>query len=295
MYRIKPIIEKTNLKPVRYEKYKSIYIIDTKEGKFVIKKTNNNPLMEYLKVRNFTYFPKIINQDDEYQIMEYIEEANIPKDQKISDLIDIVSLLHYKTTHFKAIDKDEYKEIYEDINNNVEYLFNYYDDLISLIEQKEFMSPAEYVLARNISKIYQVLDFVKNEINIWYDEVKNDEKRRVVVLHNNLDLSHFIRNDESYLISFEKSKIGSPIFDLYKLYKRHGNEFEFDYLFKRYEEKYPLLSHEKRLLFILISMPDEIKIEKNIYSSSIKISEMIDLIYKTEKIISPYYSKEWKN
>ena len=115
MYRIKPILEKTNLKPVRYEKYKSIYKIDTKEGKFVIKKTNNNPLMEYLKTRNFEYFPKVINQDEEYEIMEYIEEANIPKDQKISDLIDIVSLLHYKATHFKTIDK-EIENIKDKIN-----------------------------------------------------------------------------------------------------------------------------------------------------------------------------------
>jgi len=292
MFRIKPLIEKTNLKPLRYEKYKSIYMIDTKEGRYVIKEANNNPIMEYLKTRNFDYYPKVINRDEEYEIMEYIEDANIPKEQKISDLIDVVSLLHYKTTHFKPIDKDEYKELYEDITNNIEYLYNYYNDLISIIEEKEFMSPSEYVLARNIGKIFQALDFAKNETDIWYNEVKNEEKRRVVVLHNNLDLSHFIRNDESYLISWKKSKIGSPVFDLYKLYKRHGNEFEFDYLLKRYEEKYPLLSHEKRLLFILISLPDEIKMDKNIYLSSVRISEMVDLIYKTEKVISPYYSEE---
>ena len=39
-------------------------------------------------------------------------------------------------------------------------------------------------------------------------------------------------------------------------------------------------------------MPKEIKLEKDIYNSSVETSEMIDLLYKTEKMISPYYSEE---
>ena len=157
------------------------------------------------------------------------------------------------------------------------------------------MAPYEYVIARNISKIYQALDFAKEEIEVWYDEVKDEKRRRVVVLHNNLDLSHFIRNESSYLISWDKAKIDNPIFDLYKLYKRHGNEFDFSSLLKRYEDKYPLFDHEKRFLFILMSMPDEFEFDDSNYLLASKISERIDLIYKTESIISPYYSEEGKN
>ena len=69
------------------------------------------------------------------------------------------------------------------------------------------------------------------------EEMENHkEKQRFVVLHNNLDLSHFIKNKESYLINWDKSNIDIPIFDLYKLYKRHALDFNFENLLKTYEK-----------------------------------------------------------
>lgn len=295
MYRIRPLIEKSKLKPIKYAKRNSVYIIETSDNKYVIRKKSDDSIIEYLRSRNFDYMPKVLNEDGTYQLTEYIEEMNVPEDQKIFDLIDIVSLLHYKTTHFKETDANYYKGLYEDVVGNIEYLRGYYDDLITIIDNKEFMAPYEYVIARNIGKIYQALDFAKSEIEVWYDEVKDEKKRRVVVLHNNLDLSHFIRNEESYLISWGKSKIDNPIFDLYKLYKRCGNEFDFGSLLSRYENKYPLFDHEKRFLFILMSMPEEIDLSGSNYAITARASERIDLIYKTESIISPYYSKEGKD
>ena len=54
------------------------------------------------------------------------------------------------------------------------------------------MAPSEYLLARNISKVLIRLDILSEEINIWFNLVKNKEKVRQVILHNNLDLSHYI-------------------------------------------------------------------------------------------------------
>ena len=207
------------------------------------------------------------------------------------DLINLVSLLHNKTTHFKEVDFEDYKKIYEDINNNIEYLYSYYNDIITLIESKIYMSPSEYLLARNISKIFGSLNFCKNELEKWYKLVENKTKIRVVVLHNNLDLSHFISGSKSYLLSWDKSKLGIPIFDLYILYKRHALDFDFAEILKQYELSYPLKEDERKLLFILLALPDRILFEDSIYNQTKKIGKMFDISYKTEKLISPYYSE----
>lgn len=218
----------------------------------------------------------------------------MPEEQKMFDLIDLVALLHNKTTHFKEVDEDDYKKIYEDIVNNVEYLYSYYNDLISIIETKVYMSPAEYLIARNISKIFASLDYCKNTIDSWYESVKEKRKKRLVVLHNNLDLSHFIRNSSSYLINWDKAKIDMPIFDLYKLYKKTALDFDFHEVLKRYESSYKLLNEEKTLLFILIALPDKIELSKNEFKDCKHISKSIDMIYKTENLISQYYTKDRK-
>jgi len=293
---LKSILTKYTLKPYRYEKHGKTTYIDTNNGRFVIKKNNKDEeILNYLKSRNFDYIPSTIsNQEDEYEISEYIEETNIPIEQKIMDLIDLVSLLHNKTTHYKEVGIEYYKQIYEDISNNIAYLYSYYTDLITMIENKVFMSPSEYLLARNITKIYASLNFSKLEIDKWYELVKDKKKDRFVVIHNNLDLSHFLRNDASYLISWDKSRIDKPIFDLYKLYKRHLNDIDFSEVLTRYERNYPLLEEERILLFILITLPDKIDLEDDEYEMTKKIDYLVSSLYRTETFISPYYSKNTK-
>ncbi len=293
MKQISEILKKYNLKPHRYIKNGKATIIDTEMGRFVVKKNSKNKkIFDYLRSRSFNYYPKTISdENDDYEISEYIEKLDYPNEQKMLDLINLISLLHNKTTHYKEIDYDDYKQIYEDIKNNIEYLESYYNDVITLIESHVFMSPSEYLLARNISRIFFSLNFCKEEIENWYELIKDKTKQRVVVLHNNLDLSHFLKTDSSYLISWDKSKIGIPIFDLYILYKRHALDFDFSELLKQYEQSYPLQKDERKLFFILIALPPKIEFDKSIYEQTKEISNQMDIMYKTEKLISPYYSK----
>ena len=111
---------------------------------------------------------------------------------------------------------------------------------------------------------------------------------RVSVIHNNLKLSHFIKNSSDYLISWDKAKIDIPIFDLYKLYNNHALDFDFTEILKKYENNYPLHEEELDLLFILISMLFKIEFNTNNYNLCKKISNELDKIYKTNKIINEY-------
>ena len=293
MRQIKEVLNKYELKPHRYIKSGKVFFIDTVDGRYAVKEKNtNNDIFKYLNTRNFNYYPKILSSaQDDYEITEYIDETPIPNEQKMLDLIDITSLLHNKTTHFKEIDEDEYKQIYEDVKNNIEYLKSYYNDIITIIETKVYMSPSEYLLARNISKVYNALNYCDKEIEAWYKLIEGKRKKRQVVLHNNLEINHFIRNNSAYLTSWNKSKIDIPIFDLYKLYKKHAIDYDFTEILKRYEKNYPLKEYERKLLFILMVMPDKLEFVSNQYMMCKKISEFIDYIYKTESLISPYYSE----
>lgn len=288
-------LDKYNLKPLKYTYINNILIIKTPEDRYVIKKTNNTKTYQYLKSRGFNFYLEPINQIDNYEITKYIDSIEMPNEQKIQDLIEVVSILHNKTSHYKEIDEEDIKKIYEDINNNIAYLYSYYNDIMTIIESKVFMSPPEYLLSRNISIIYKSLNFCQTKINSWYQKIKDKKQQRVVVLHNNLSLDHFIRGQNPYLISWSKSKIDSPIYDLYKLYQKHSIDYDFNSLLKKYESKNPLLDEERELLFILISLPKEIKFKDNNYNTCINISNLIDDLYKTESLISPYYLKNTPN
>ena len=159
--------------------------------------------------------------------------------------------------------------------------------MISSIESKVYMSPSELLLARNISIIFGALNYSNIMIDNWYNNLSDKTRRRYALIHNNLDLTHYLRCDDSYLISWDNSKRDIPIYDLYKLYKKYAFSFDFKSLFKRYEKNYPLLNDEKMLLFVLISIPDEFNFSSDIYNDCVRIEKLIDYLYKTENIVSP--------
>ena len=150
------------------------------------------------------------------------------------------------------------------------------------------MSPVEYLIARNISKIYESLNYSKENINKWYELVKDKRRIRVVNIHNNLSLEHYIKSDKPYLISWEKSKIDNPIYDLYNLYLNHYLDFDFNELFINYESKYPLLNEERILLFSLLTIPWKFEFNDTEYNLCKNARKLFDYLYKTEKLVTEY-------
>ena len=295
MKEINELLKKKGIKALSYIKKGNVVIADTNIGKIVLKKNKNKDyIYKYLNDRNFNYYPEILDKDV-YIISRYIEDIDIPKEQKILDLIDLISLMHEKTTHYKSVGEDEYKKIYEDLSNNFEFLNEYYNDLISIIDEKKFMSPSEYLLARNINSIFSSISICKELVDKWLDEVENMNRIRMSIVHNNLNLSHFIRNNKDYLISWDKSKIDIPIFDLYSLYNNHFDDFEFIELLNRYQKKYPLKKYELDLFLILINMPSKIEFNDTEYNVCIKIGNEINRLYKSNKLLEEYKNIEVDN
>lgn len=288
MRRIKELFnDKIDIKNVIKKGNCVIATIDNK--KYVIKNKCNNEicnLYEYLSSRNFEYFPKIINNNDKYNVYEYIEEIENPIEQKAYDMMSMLSLLHNKTTYYKEMDINEYKEIFEEVSNIIQSRINYYNNLMNIIESNIFISPSQYLIARNISKIFGALEYSKKHINEWYDLVKTKGKKRVVTNYNNIDLNHIIRNKEVYLISWDKSKIGSPIDDLYNFYTKYSNILDLKDLLKYYEDRYTLLEEEKILFNILISIPKEIEFSNIEIDNCKNTKRIIDSLYRSEVIIS---------
>lgn len=289
-------LKKYNITPIGYELKDNVKIIETKDSKYVLKKHRGNTLdtLNYLHLKNFDYFPNIYNRDknDFYEIYEYIDSKNISDYEKSEEIIYLLSLLHNKTTSYKDIDIDEYKKIYEDIDKKLNDLQDYYLNLNDLIDKEIYMSPSSYLLARNMTKIYSAITYCKTELESFYDIVKENPKQRVVLTHNNIDLTHLLRDENSYLISWEKAKINIPVYDLINFYKKNYNDVDFTHLFYLYENKYPLHEEERKLLFINLSIPDKINLNGTEFEKTKKVNELLLYLQKTDELILQYNSNQ---
>ncbi len=288
-------LKKYNIIPTGYEYKDNVKIIETKNNKYVLKRNKNNVLdiFNYLHLKNFNYFPNVYNKDrnDLYEIYEYIDSSDMSNYEKSEEIIYLLSLLHNKTTSYKDIDIDEYKKIYEDIFNKLNELEEYYISLNNEIDKEIYMSPSNYLLVRNITKIYSAIYYCKTELEEFYNIVKDNPKKRVSLIHNNIDLSHLLRNENSYLISWDNAKFDISVYDLIKFYKKNYNDVDFTNLFKLYESKYPLHNEERKLLFISLSIPDKLDLRSDDeFLKTKKVNDLLLYLQKTDDIILQYNS-----
>lgn len=272
----------------------NVKIID---NKYVIKKNsfNNNNIFEYLKSRSFNYYPDIIKQDDKYIYYEYITDIKEPQEQKMIDLITLITLLHSKTTIYKEVDIDYYKAIYENINHKIDDTYKYYNLLMDNIDNELYPSPANYLIARNISYIYKNLNYAKEGISNWYKLIENKRQVRLVTIHNNLIIDHYLKNDKPYLISWDRSKQDMPIYDLVSIYQKNYLDYDFTSLFNIYLNKYPLDEAEMTLFLVLISIPNKISEANTEYKRVLNVRRIIDYLYKTDEILKEYRIKQKTN
>ena len=272
----------------------SVKIVD---NEYVIKskKQSLENIFTYLDSRSFNYFPPILKEEDNYIYYGYIKDIDTPLEQKLIDIIILASILHDKTTIYKEVDIDYYKYIYESINNKIVDTYNYYQNLISNIEKEVYMSPSNYLIAKNISIIFSALTYTKESVDKWYKLVKDKEKVRLSVIHNNLSIDHYLKNKKPYLISWDNTKIDMPIYDMINLYQKHAIDFDFKDIFKLYLEKYPYTKEEMTLFLTLIAIPSKIELVNNEYTNVININKKIAYLSKTHEFLKEYRIKEKTN
>ncbi|MDD2409807.1 MAG: hypothetical protein PHD03_03710 [Bacilli bacterium] len=269
-------------------------ILCTENGKCVIKEKNKDvkSLYDYLNTRQFNNYPEIIDEINNKYVYEYLDSVNIPNNQKSADMADLLALLHNKTAYFKPITTDYIKNIYEEIQNNIRFIEEYYAEHFEKIASEVIMSPSNYLLIRNSSKLLANFKYIKDELDNWYKLMTDKTKERVVYCHNNLTIDHYIKNKNEYLISWDNYSIDTPVLDLINLYSNDYNKYEFSNFLENYNQKFPLSNEELKLFFIMISLPKEANCSIYEFDNTRKVNEILTYLYKTEKLIKPYYSPQ---
>ena len=284
---------KSIYKPYRYTILKNAHILESTSGHIVIKekKRNMQELYSYLDSKGINNYPPLLDDSREgINIYKYIDDIPIPNEEKALDLTRLLARIHSSTTYYKQVTLDDYKKIYEMIEEHIKYLeyfLNYHYDKCF---KEEYPSPSSNCFLNNFYKIEANLIFSKDKLEDWYNKVKNKTSERLCQIHHRVSLEHLFHNDKDYLLSWEDSTKDSPVIDMIEFYKKEWKACDFNALLKEYFSLCPWTDEEKELFFICISLPSEFEWKGPEFDLIIKIEEFLDYIYKTEELIRPYYT-----
>lgn len=276
-------VNKNNLEVIKVTVKERAVIIDTPLDSFIIIKGDINKY-NYLLSRGFDYIPKIVDYDDKYIMFDNLEVVNYDFEEKLLDYVRVISLLHIKTSYYKEVNSSYYKVIYEKIFSKINDVRNYYESLISRIESREYMSPCEYLIARNISQIFYIINICFNYLEKYYSMVKDKSNVRVVTLYNN-DINKVIKTkDKIYLTDFSNSYVDSPIYDILYIYNNYYNYIELDTILNNYFKVFKLSEDELLLIKLLSIIPSKIKVGMKV-NDIIYVKKGINKIFKSIKIL----------
>lgn len=276
-------------KPYKIERKNNVYIFKTMDGDYAIKvnpKIDYKKLYTYLESRSFDYIPRMYpDSRDDMVVFEYIDDYGIDNNQKILDLINLVSLLHSKTAYYKDVTNDKYKEIYQLVKENILSVDAYYGEMFDREIVNEVYSPSIYLFLRNYTLIYNACRYTLEHIETWYLNIQDKNKQRVVLVHNNLKLEHMIKNREEYLISWDQYTFDSPVLDLFNLYKNEWENVSFKEVLDTYNSSFGLNDEERLLFDILISIPYKIDIKDKEYDRCREFRRLINYLGKSSLLV----------
>lgn len=261
----------------------NLEIITNNNKRICKKKTKKNiiSLLKYLKSKDFYNF---IHTEyiDNYEVREYINEIdNVTIEEKLHELIYIMTMLHIKTTHYKNISINDIKRFYEKTTDELVNIKKYYNDIVEQNDIYLFLKPSINLLIKKISLLFISIDNSKFFLDKWYEIVKNKKRKRVVINHNNLKISNLIISDKAYLINFNNYIIDYPIYDIISVFKNNYKKIDMIDLFNEYYNKYNLFEEELYLLYSLLLKIDKIDFNNN---EIITVRIINDLIIYLEKV-----------
>ena len=156
------------------------------------------------------------------------------------------------------------------------------------------MSPAEYLLIRNISLVYSTLDFSKRKLDEWYEYKINEKKERAVLLHNKPTLDHILIGKDKRLISWDNYTRDIPIYDFIYFYKSDYLLVEMSTLFNIYQSRFTYTTSEYLLFLVMITTVEKIEFTKNNYLNCQNVYRLIRYIEKTKDFVLKENEKDQK-
>ena len=270
------IVEVCNKYGIKVDKIKLLsnyYIVSDEVKSYLLKNKNSSlkELFDYFDNINFNHYLRpLYGFDDYYEIYNYYDEV-YSNEKKYNMLIDSLSELHKKSIYLEEID-GEFDKLYDDINNEISYLTNYYLDLQDYIERFSFPRLDYHYLIVNISSFNVLLNLAKKKLDDWYESSNHGIRKSIIVGYPNLD--NFCSANSGYFKNFDYSKKDYFIYDLVDVFKDKYSDNLYN-LFNTYIEFNKLTDSELKLFDSLICIPEKLEFSSNSYNNILCIKEAL--------------------
>lgn len=315
MDEIKQVLDQYDIKPSYIESINDyVNKVYTSTDSFVLKKIKNNrhpQFVEVLKnlqqsdyknyvpiVENQYRQPITIHENELYYLIPWLQnETSDERDKRHLHLFKEAAGLHQRTEKEVKLTKNESSSHYETLVNRWDKEQALYTNYVEKCEKQIYLAPFELQAVTYFIEVSRAIDFAKERLSDWGEEMKEKESTRVVVNHGRLSAHHFLYDEEEngFFINFEEARIGSPIEDMLLFLKRTCKTYPMrcdDCVnwFYEYQKYYPFKKEEMYLFLSYLSYPNSIL---RLIKINVENKQNMSELARNEKLLKAYW--QFKN
>lgn len=269
----------------------SYYILFSDNKRYYYKEISYylKDILDYFNLINFHFsLPLISSLNDPFLLFEYDESKDYSTLEISSSMIHHLSLLHEKSMDYVVYTEEKKRELYDKNFYLICSRIKYFEELEKTILEYDFPPPKYYLLLKNISKIYRLLNFSLNKLDEWYEA--DDSKERISFLVEDVSLKNYSYKYSSF---YDYGSLKKDIF-LYDFVSFYQNEYyrcDMNQLFYLYQKNVTFSRSELSLFYSLISIPFTVSFTKHSFADTIRVRELVDYVDSTELFLSKEYKK----
>lgn len=164
---------------------------------------------------------KLYEQNDQsyYYLTPWLSSNKLNHQQVIKNLYNAIGEVHAKTKRTQSIQTNTVINTFTEYQKSCAELYRRELYYVELFEKNRFMSPLELLVCTQFRIMDNVLSTLNNCIEKFISEIQNDQEWNYSLCHGNLDLTHIILHNDTYIINWEKANYDNAIMDLSILLK----------------------------------------------------------------------------
>ncbi|WP_335869167.1 spore coat protein YsxE [Bacillus sp. 2205SS5-2] len=277
--RLSPILQNYGIEPHFIEELGKVSKVYSSKGTFALKKIQPEKGIDFVSSVQYLYqqgYNRIVpiyptmdgryavwQEEGLYYLMPWL--INVEKEdrhEKHQKLFRELARLHHLSTSERPIKVEERQEHYEMTTEKWDKQTEFIDEFLDRCEKKIYMSPFELLFCTYYYEISQSIRFSRKKLDSWYEETKEKDKVRTVMIHGKLSSEHFLFDERGlgFFSNFEDTKTASPIHDLIPFISRtlqtypKPNDECFEWL-STYFQHFPFREEENLLFLSYLAYP----------------------------------------
>ncbi len=159
------------------------------------------------------------NTQSYYYLTPWLSSNKLNHQQVIKNLYNAIGEVHAKTKRTQLIQTNTVINTFNEYQESCAELYKRALYYVELFEKNRFMSPFELLVCTQFRMMDNVLSTLNSSIEKFISEIQNDQEWNYSLCHGNLDLTHIIFHNDTYIINWEKANYDNAIADLSTLLK----------------------------------------------------------------------------